>query len=87
MPLSDRGRVANFKGGIVAEITSIPADSTSGYRPGTILTLKDAANGMCPSWVNVGTLAACKFRTFGPVMGYGAMFGGGPVTSAGGDTT
>jgi len=67
--------------------TSVPAAGTPGYAPGCEFYLEDAVLGMCPTWKNFGTAASCAFYPEGPVFGYGFHAAGGPVTSAGGDTT
>lgn len=65
----------------------IPADGTAGYSIGCEFVLSDAALGQCPRWINHGTASSCAFRPVGPVIGYGIAIAGGPVASAGGDTT
>jgi len=71
--------------------TSIPADGVTylpnkGFAPGCVFEKTDAAYGQYPRWINLGSSTSCKFRPFGPVMGYGFLTGGGPVTSLGADT-
>lgn len=66
---------------------TIPTAATAGYAPGCELILKDAALGQAARWINISTASSCLFVPYGPVLSYGIMFAGGPVTSAGGDTT
>jgi hypothetical protein len=69
-------------------VASIPASGGKGYKPGSIVMLKDAVLGQSATWINLGTNASCLFVPMGPVVGgYGIHAAGGPVTSAGGDTT
>ena len=88
--------VTNFPNGITTDTTlyktfhsgsSVPATGASGYNPGATFTLTSTALGQCPTWVNLGTPTSCLFVPVGPVNGYGVAVAGGPVTSAGGDTT
>lgn len=80
-----------FFGGVVNSRSSvgdsIPATGTSGYEPGCIFIKNATALGQATQWVNAGTATSCLFVPVGPVAGYGIKFAGGPVTSAGGDTT
>ncbi len=71
---------------IIVACTTIP-NAKKGYAIGCELYVSNAANGQCVKWVNHGTAASCAFRPVGPVVGYGFKLAGGPVTSAGGDTT
>jgi hypothetical protein len=66
--------------------TSVPADGSAGYPPGSSFYLVSAALGAVPQWINVGTAASCKFRPFGPQIGYG-IIAAGQQASAGGDAT
>jgi hypothetical protein len=66
---------------------TVPASGTPGFEPGAEFYLKDATLGKAYKWVNQGTKASCLFVPVGPVAGYGFVVGGGPQTSAGGDTT
>lgn len=86
----------NFPNGITYDTTkyvtnisgsTVPAATSSGYNPGCIFYLTNASLGQCPKWVNQGTASSCLFVPDGPVMGYGVHAAGGPVTSAGGDTS
>lgn len=86
----------NFPGGLTFDTTkyittisgsTIPTAGTAGYNPGCIFYLTDASLGQAPRWVNQGTAASCLFVPDGPVMGYGVHVAGGPVTSAGGNTS
>jgi hypothetical protein len=88
--------VTNFPNGITFDTTkyitnisgsTIPTAGTAGYNPGCVFYLTNASLGMCPKWVNIGTATSCLFVPEGPVMGYGVHLAGGPVTSAGGDTS
>lgn len=72
---------------IRASGTSIPADASSGYAVGCELILSNAVLGMASRWINIGTRTSSKFRPTGPQAGHGFFKAGGPVTSAGGDTT
>ncbi len=67
--------------------TTIPTAGSAGYNPGAIFYLTNASLGQCPTWVNQGTETSCLFVPTGPVNGYGFVIGGGPIASAGGDTT
>lgn len=67
--------------------TSVPTAGTANYAPGAIFRLTNAALGQCPVWINKGTATSCAFYPEGALMGYGVTVAGGPVTSAGGDTT
>lgn len=67
--------------------TTIPVNGKPGYAIGCEFIKTNAANGQCTRWINQGTAASCSFRPAGPVIGYGFAMAGGPVTSAGGDTT
>jgi len=49
----------------------IPPDGTKGFGTGSRMMLDQAALGMVPLWVNVGTTDSCKFRPFGPQIGWG----------------
>lgn len=73
--------------GIQGAGESVPASGGNGWEPGAIFMLKNAAAGMSPRWVNVGSKLSCLFVPDGLVYGYGIHAAGGPVTSAGGDTT
>jgi len=66
---------------------AVPTAGRQGYKPGAIFLLKNAVLGQCPRWINVGTESSCLFVPDGPVLGYGIHAAGGPVASAGGDTT
>ena len=80
-----------FFGGVVNSSAvvgnSIPTAGTSGYMPGCLFIKKASALGQATQWVNNGTVGSCSFVPVGPVAGYGIKLAGGPVTSAGGDTT
>lgn len=67
--------------------SSVPTAGTAGYAAGSEFWLNDAALGQSPKWVNLGSSTSCAFYPSGPVMGYGIHAAGGPVTSAGGDTS
>jgi len=70
-----------------AEGSTVPTDGTAGYAIGSQFFMNDAALGMCPIWLNMGTETSCSFVPVGNVVGYGINIAGGPVTSVGGDTT
>ena len=72
---------------IVTAGTTLPADGTAGFAPGSIWIYPDAALGAVPVWVNLGTEASSKFRPQGSQVGYGIYRAGGVIASAGGDTT
>lgn len=59
---------------------AVPTAATAGYAPGSIFVLDNATLGKAPTWVNMSTAASCAFYPFGPVMGYGCAFAGGPVS-------
>lgn len=67
--------------------SSVPTAGTAGYAAGALFHLTGSTLGMCPTWINQGSVTSCTFVPFGPTMGYGIFSAGGPVTSAGGDTT
>ena len=67
--------------------TSVPVAGQRGYKPGAPFYLLDCVLGQAMQWINMGTEASCAFYPTGPVYGYGFTVAGGPVTSAGGDTT
>lgn len=88
--------VTNFPNGISTDTTgnastssgtTVPTAGTSGYSPGCMFIKNDAALGQASQWINIGTAASCTFVPTGQVLGYGINLAGGPVTSAGGDTT
>jgi hypothetical protein len=56
--------------------TSVPASGSTGYMPGATFNLLGCVLGQCPNWVNIGTETSCTFVPFGPVYGYGFMYGG-----------
>jgi hypothetical protein len=58
---------------------AVPESDLKGYKPGSVFTLENAILGQSMLWVNIGTEAACLFVPFGPVVGYGIAFAGGPV--------
>src|SRR5512135_2804625 len=66
--------------------TSVPADGTAGFAPGSSFYLVSAALGAVPQWINVGTASSCKFRPYGPQLGFG-IIAAGQQASAGGDAT
>jgi hypothetical protein len=66
---------------------TIPSAGTRGYAAGCEYVLPNASLGQCPRWINLGSKTSSLFVPNGPVLGYGFVAGGGPVTSAGGDTT
>lgn len=72
---------------LLVEGTTIPANGGAGYAIGCRFFKTNAATGQCAEWVNHGSAASCSFRPAGPVIGYGFKGAGGPVISAGGDTT
>lgn len=74
-------------GAIQGYLDTIPAAGLKGYEPGAVFLLRGASLGMSPRWVNAGSKTSCLFVPEGPVLGYGIHAAGGPVTSAGGDTT
>ena len=80
-----------FFGGVVKSSPmisdSIPVTGASGYKPGCIFIKNASSFGQATQWVNNGTVSSCSFVPVGPVFGYGIKLAGGPVTSAGGDTT
>lgn len=78
---------ANGEGIALAAPAHPPTDGTSGYNPGSLIMLSDAALGKCPAWINLGTRSSSKFRPYGPQLGYGFYRAGGDIASAGGDTT
>lgn len=67
--------------------TSVPTAGTAGYAVGCEFLLRSASLGQAFLWRNHGTATSCAFYPEGAVMGYGVNAAGGPVTSAGGDTT
>ena len=80
-----------FFGGVVKSSPmigdSIPVTGASGYKPGCIFIKNASSFGQATQWVNNGTVSSCSFVPVGPVFGYSIKLAGGPVTSAGGDTT
>lgn len=80
-----------FFGGVVNSSPmvgdSIPITGSSGYNPGCIFIKNASSSGQATQWVNNGTVSSCSFVPVGSVFGYGIKLAGGPVTSAGGDTT
>lgn len=66
---------------------AIPSAGIRGYAPGCEYVLPNAALGQCPRWINIGSETSSLFVPVGPVLGYGFVAAGGPVTSVGGDTT
>ena len=67
--------------------STVTTNAGSGYSIGCEFIKSDAATGQCVKWLNHGTATSCAFRPHGATIGYGFKFGGGFVTSAGGDTT
>lgn len=65
----------------------VPNDGLAGFEAGSLAFAHDAALGITPVWVNLGTVSSCKFRPMGPQLGYGFYRAGGGITSVGGDTT
>ena len=59
--------------------TSVPTATTAGYTAGSKFVLEGATLGQCPNWINQGSVTSCLFVPFGPVLGYGFAFAGGPV--------
>lgn len=59
---------------------AVPTAATAGYAPGSVFILDDATLGKSLMWINQSTAASCLFVPFGPVMGYGCAFAGGPVS-------
>jgi len=66
---------------------TVPASGRSGYKPGCKFILEDALLGQCVEWTNLGSEASCLFVPTGHTNGYGIAVAGGPVASAGGDTS
>jgi hypothetical protein len=66
---------------------SVPASGLPGWNTGALFMLKTPIAGQAPIWFNTGTKTSCLFVPFGPVYGYGIHAAGGPVATAGGDTT
>lgn len=60
--------------------TSVPTATTAGYAPGSVFILDDATLGKAPLWMNAGTAASCSFYPYGPTMGYGCAYAGGPIS-------
>lgn len=80
-----------FFGGVINSAAlvgdTIPTTGSSGYSPGCIFIKNASALGQATQWINAGTAGSCTFVPVGPVAGYGVKLAGGPVASAGGDTT
>lgn len=88
MPWREQATINRLNIGVYqGYLSSIPTAGRSGYEPGAIFLLKGASLGMSPRWVNAGSKTSCLFVPEGPVLGYGIHAAGGPVASAGGDTT
>jgi len=67
--------------------TVVPTSATAGYAVGCKFTLRGAANGQAPFWINIGSVTSCLFVPVGPVIGYGISAGGHGGISVGGDAT
>lgn len=70
-----------------AKGTTVPTDGGAGYAVGCKFRKTNASLGQCYDWMNIGSETSCAFVPIGNVLGYGINIAGGPVTSAGGDTT
>lgn len=88
--------VTNFPNGIscdtskyqtIASGSTIPTAGMAGYNPGCTFTKNNVSLGQTAQWTNIGTATSCLFVPTGPCYGYGINIAGGPVTSAGGDTS
>ncbi len=65
----------------------VPVSGSPGYKPGCLFIKSATALGQATQWINHGSVSSCLFVPVGPVAGYGIKCAGGPVTSAGGDTS
>lgn len=66
---------------------TVPTSGSAGYGLGCEFLLRNASLGQAIKWINVGSESSCLFVPNGQVVAYGFSVGGGPQTSAGGDTT
>ena len=71
----------------IAAGDKIPAAALTGYKPGHVFHLKNAALGQAALWINQGTESSCLFVPFGPVNGWGFVSGGHGPISVGSDAT